>query len=426
MDSATQRLTKLLAPLTNYERDRPDRPRFGLEGMRSLLEGFHPAQTRARLIQVGGSKGKGSCAYYMEALAGAAGLRTGLYLSPHMQSILERIRLGGENATEEEMRSAIEVVLQHAEDRQLKLSFFEVMCATALVCFQKADLDCAVLEVGLGGRLDATTAVEVEASILTGIEIEHAEILGDSIRAIAAEKSHVVRPAGLCFTSAEGEALAVFRERAVEVAADLRVMGEDFGLRDLREQDGRWLGELWAGEHERQTFSLAGAPEIELQALTLGWAMLRELFPDRQLDCTAMTRPSLPGRFEVFFDSSGRRIVLDGAHTERSLLHLGAELDRRYPGARRRLLFATAPGKRWREGLGSILRSADEVLVTGLSDTRSEDPVSICAQLAELGIPAREVEDAAAGLRDLQAGDGIAVVTGSFYLVGEVRDLLTR
>ncbi len=426
MDSATQRLRELLAPLTNYERDRPDRPRFGLEKMQRLLAGFELAQSPGRRVQVGGSKGKGSCAYYIEALAESAGMRSGLYLSPHLQSILERVRLRGENVTEPKLRQAIERVLERAQQVEIEPSFFEVMCAAALVCFKRDAIECAVLEVGLGGRLDATTAVAVDASILTGIEIEHSEVLGDSIPAIAIEKSYVIRPGGICFTSAEGEALQIFQARADEIGAELRIMARDFGLAELREDDGCWSGELWSRGQSGQRFSLSGAPEIELQALALSWALLRELFPDRPLNCEGMFRPNLPGRFEVLLDNAGRPIVLDGAHTERSLQLLGSELQRRYPGVRRRLLFASAPGKRWREGLGSILGPADEVLVTGLSDTRSEDPASICDQLRQLGIPAREVEDAVAGLRDLQSGDGIAVVTGSFYLVGEVRELLMQ
>ena len=111
MDSATQRLAALMAPLTNYERDRPNRPRFGLETMQRLLAALEAELPRAKLIQVGGSKGKGSTALYIEKLAEAGDLRTGLYLSPHLQSILERVRVGGKNVTEAELRASIEHVL---------------------------------------------------------------------------------------------------------------------------------------------------------------------------------------------------------------------------------------------------------------------------------------------------------------------------
>lgn len=426
MDFATRRITELLAPLTNYERERPDRARFGLETMRALLASPMMSAPDAILVQIGGSKGKGSTALYLEHLAQMAGLQVGVYLSPHLQSILERVRLRGAQVSEGVLRRSLETVLACARSIGVELSFFEAMTAAALDCFDQDRVDLGILEVGLGGRLDATTAVEVQASILTNVEREHSEILGDTIAEIAGEKAHVIRPRGLCFTSASGEALAVFVARAKAVGAELRILGQDFGIEGLHADGEDWLGRLWCKQGSSQEFRLAGAASIELEALTLAWACFGCVFPKRRLDLSELRRPELPGRFEVICDSGRAPMVLDGAHTEVSLHILGQELNRRFGTVKRRFLYATAVGKRWREGLGSILGIADEVYVTGLRDTRSEDPATICSFLRAAGFQAHVVPDVATGLKQLQASDELAVVTGSFYLVGEVRELVMR
>ena len=421
MDPATRRITARLAPLTNYERTRPDRPRFSLETARALAERLGPVPACA--VQVGGSKGKGTVAAYLETLARSAGLSTGVYASPHVRSICERVRLDGRPIDGGKLEAAVESVLAVAAADRLEPSFFEVMTAAALASFVAAGVDLAVFEVGLGGRLDATTAIPVDGSILTGVELEHTEILGSTVEAIAAEKAHIARPGRPVWTAATGPALAVVESHARSVGAPLAVRGRDFDVEDVVETElGGWRGSLRSGG-ERAGFGLGCAPRIETVALALAWACLRELRPDLDLDLTDLPRPALPGRFEVVDPGDGRPLVLDGAHTEESHRILAAELARRFPGQRCAVLYATATGKRWREGLSWLSPVADRFHVTGLSGTRSADPVAICEWLTQSGTRARAVPDVASGLGELLAFAGVRVVTGSFYLVGEVAAL---
>jgi len=420
MDPATARLTALLAPLTNYERTRPDRPRWSLDNTRALLSRPGFTLSGSRRVQIGGSKGKGTAALYLARLADDAGLRSGVYLSPHLESLMERVSIGGDPVDEPALRGALDGLLEFAAARDLEPSFFEIMTAAALTCFAEHRLDLEILEVGLGGRLDATTAAPVDASLLTGVELEHTQLLGDTVAEIASEKSHVIRADRPAFVSAEGPALAVFEQRAAEVGARLFVLGQDFAVESEPRPDG-FEGVVRTPRGAELPFALPGASAFELPALALAVACMEELWPDVTPALAPVARPSLPGRCEVFRCGDGAPLVLDGAHTEASMQSLAGELRRRFPGRSTTALFGVAAGKRWRESLEGLLPACQSFLVTGLADTASEDPAEIVDWLRAKGAAAEEVPDPAAGLRRLGGHPGVRLVTGSFYLVGAAR-----
>lgn len=422
MDDATRRLQALLAPLTNYERTRPDRPRFTLDTMRALNDRLGDAVRLAgRAIQIGGSKGKGTTAAYVDALARAAGLRTGVYASPHVSSILERVRIDGRDVNEDVLMRACRRVLEAGRGLEPSPSFFEVMTGAALVAFAAAGVDVAALEVGLGGRLDATTAVDVDASIVTSIELEHTELLGDTIAAIAAEKAFVLRPGRVGLHACDGVAAEVLERRAREVGCRLLALGRDFGVEVVDGDERVRRLRLTAADGAVAETGLHGAPPWEDRALALAWGVLRELFPAFPLP-PVVGRPFLPGRFEVHVDDDGEALVLDGGHTAAAAALVAGELGRRFPGRAARMLCGSARGKRWRQALGELLPVVDRFFVIGVTGIASEDPAVIAAWLRERGAVVEVVPDADAGLARLRDGPGPRVVTGSFYLVGEIRD----
>lgn len=399
---ADSRLTARLSGLPNYERTRPRSREWSLANMERLLAwpGLPPLGGKA--VQIGGSKGKGTTAFYLETLARSTGLNVGTYLSPHLQHVTERVRLGGAPVSSQVLLAALEPILEWANADGIQPTFFEALTAAALVVFANAGVDLAVFEVGLGGRFDATTAIPVDATILTSIELEHTEILGDTIAAIAAEKAAILRqkPA---FVAATGEALAVFRETARRVGAPLQVLGEDFG----------------GGAELAQGASLFEAPALELAA-----ACMARLFPDRRLRLTPAPRPQLPGRFEVIPAGGGWPFVLDGAHTPVSLGFVAAELRRRWPDQPVVALVASARGKAWGLGLSRLLGVVDSFLVTGIEGTPGEDPQELVAWLREHGAPAEPVDTPRAGVEQLEGQPAVRLVTGSFYLVAAVRSVI--
>ncbi|MHC4895541.1 MAG: bifunctional folylpolyglutamate synthase/dihydrofolate synthase [Planctomycetota bacterium] len=406
-------LAALLSGLSNYERTRPANHEWSLANMERLLSWPELPALAGKAVQVGGSKGKGTTALYLEALAQSVGLRVGTYLSPHLHHVTERVRVAAKPVSSRTLYDALAPMLAWAEADAMRPSFFEALTAAALLVFARAGVDLAVFEVGLGGRLDATTAIPVDAAIVTGIELEHTEVLGDSLAAIAAEKAGILRTERPAFVVADGEALAVIEETARQVGARLQLHGRDFGVVAdmLRLPDGT----------ERPCRPAGDASMFETQALTLAAACLTQLFPDAKLSLDPAPRPELPGRFEVLPAADGWPFVLDGAHTAVSMGLLAVELRRRFPTEPVTALVASARGKAWRDGLRRLLPVVDSFLVTSVVGTPSEDPGRLVAWLKEQPVSARLVETAEAGVQQLRGQPAVRLVTGSFYLVAAAR-----
>ncbi|MCB9889787.1 MAG: hypothetical protein H6836_09445, partial [Planctomycetes bacterium] len=361
----------------------------------------------------------GSTSHYLEALARGTGARTGLYTSPHLQHVTERVRIDGEPVPATELADALDAVLAQADAGGMLLSFFEALTAAAVRIFGDHAVDVAVLEVGLGGRLDATTAVPVDATVLTHIELEHTDLLGPDIESIATEKAHIMRPGAPAWVTPDPRTDALFAAHAGRIGAVPRTPAT---IADLRELATTWSGTLVEGA-ERHPFTLHGASRFELAALALAFSCLHHLLPHAALPLTPVPRPELPGRFEVH-SAATSPWILDGAHTEGSARQVATELRRRFPGRRVNLLFGAAAGKRWTAVLSELLPLVDRVLVTPLPGIPCEEPAGVVAWLHERGIPAVAVSDPESGWAALRDDPGLRLVAGSFYLVGAVRQKL--
>jgi dihydrofolate synthase/folylpolyglutamate synthase len=425
VDQAAEHLAPLLNQLVNYERTRPDRRLWDLSTMRHLLQrpGAPPAPRPA--VQVGGSKGKGTTCAFLAALTQAAGRTAGVYTSPHVTSLLERIQVGGCDIDLGTLERLLRALLAGPPGERAP-TFFEAMTLAAAHWFAERRTDLAVYEVGLGGRFDATTALPVDAGIVTMIELEHTDVLGDTIAQIAGEKAPVIRAGGVGFTGASGDALAVIRAHAAAVGARLFVLGSDFGYGDERwSADGFRARLLLPGGAASAVF-LPGAAGHEPPALALAAAAFAHLLPGVHLQLDPAPRPTLPCRFELFREVDGALLVLDGAHTEQSLAMVAAEVRRRWPGQRAAVLFASAAGKRWQQGLSGLLPVADTFVVTGITGTTTEDPTAIAAWLSSVGARCEVAADVEAGLAALRRRAGPRLVVGSFYLAGRVRELVLQ
>lgn len=430
--NADQRLLELFGQLTNFERTRVVEVEWSLDNMHRMLDEVDrrlgPRSAAARWIQVGGSKGKGTTALYLEALAGSLGLRTGVFTSPHLQQVTERVRIDGVPVAAEQLVGALEPILSDANEAGIELSFFETMTLAAVVLFRGEAVDLAVFEVGLGGRLDATTAVPVDAAILTCIELEHTDLLGDTLAAIAGEKAFVMRPDRPVWFERQPATDAVLLAHAEMVGALVQAPVE---LVDPTASGEVWTGTLRAVEATRPSemafelaFELVGASGFELPALALAVGCLGGLYPDRELPLSPVARPTLPGRFEVLPQPDGWPIVLDGAHTPSSSMAVLTELQRRYPGELVVALFGTASDKLWRENLTELRGVLSRVLVTTPTGIPGADPAVVVDWLQAAGVPAEIVESVPLGLSRLAEYSAVRLVTGSFYLVGEVRTAL--
>lgn len=422
MDFAAEALAPLLAQLVNYERTRPDRRLWDLATMRRHLTRLRSPRPA---VQVGGSKGKGTTCAFLAGFVQAAGLHAGSYSSPHVTTLLERIQIDGVDITVAQLEPILRRLLNEpvgADERQL--TFFEAMTLAAAVWLAERRVDLAIWEVGLGGRHDATSALPVDAAIVTTIELEHTDVLGDTLAQIAGEKAPVIRAGGMGFTGATGVARDVIAAHARACGARLAVLDEQFGMRDVILGADGARGRLWLPDGRELPFHLPGAAAFELPALALAAAAFVQVLPNAALRLDPAPRPALPCRFEVRREDDGEMLVLDGAHTEQSLRAVAAELQRRWPGRRATVLFGCAFGKRWRPALSALLPVADSFVVTELSGTTSEDPAVIAAFLAQAGAQSEVARDAVSGLQRLRSRPGPRLVVGSFYLAGQVRQLI--
>ncbi|MEJ2287543.1 MAG: bifunctional folylpolyglutamate synthase/dihydrofolate synthase [Deinococcales bacterium] len=392
--------------------------RLGLERMRRLLETLgHPERT-FRSALVAGTNGKGSTAAVLAAALAAEGARVGLTTSPHLLELTERVLVDGMPVDDEALRGALRRVREPAE--QLDATFFEIVTAAAMLSFAEAGVDTAVLEVGLGGRFDATNVVDPALSLITGIALDHTAVLGDTVAQIAREKAGILRPGRVAWTGAEGEALRCLLAEAEAVGAPLRALR---GEVDLRVTDRGWGGlELtltWPEGELVASTPLVGRHQARNVALALVGAIALGVSPEAAVQGAASAR--WPGRLERI-PYRGCWLVLDGAHNPEAAKALAGALGRlegRVP-----VLVLGVSADKDVAGMADVLAGvAEHVIATRAgASPRAMAP----AALAPLVGAAEAVDDAAEALeraRQRAGAGGTIVVAGSLFLVGEVRAL---
>lgn len=402
--------------------------RFGMkpgqERMHALLEALGRPEAGLRLVLVGGTNGKGSTASMLAAMLSAAGERTGLFTSPHLVNVMERFVVDGRQLPLSRLEQVLELVRPLATD--VSATFFEVMVACAWLLFREAGCSTVVLEVGLGGRFDATNASDPALSIITNVDLDHTEVLGKSAALIAADKAHLLRPGRSTITAASGEALTVLRRHAAALGARLHVLDEDFQLHNGRaDWSGSELSVSWATDSLALRTPLLGAHQAVNSALAAYAA--RQLGVEAGAIRTGLSSSRWPGRLEKL-TAFGRNWLLDGAHNPAAARALAAALDSLSARPALLILGVTAD-----KDVPGVIRE-----LTGLAPlviaTRAElSPRALMpAQLAELaelaGESALQADNAAAALqlaRRLSKPDELIVVAGSLYLLGELRPLLS-
>jgi dihydrofolate synthase/folylpolyglutamate synthase len=398
-----------------------DYERLGLARVRGLLDAIGNPERGLPCIHVAGSKGKGSTSLLAEALLVAAGRRAGTFTSPHLVSWRERFRVGGVELEEAELVSALADLVPAVErlrsDPDRVPSFFDLVTALALHAFRRAGAGLAVMEVGLGGRLDSTNAVESCVSVLTAIQLEHTDKLGSTLEAIAREKAGILRPyVQLLHGPLAPEALGAVLARATAVDAPVEEVRAK-----LVEQSER--GVALALEDGRQLRVAAlGAPQATNAALAVRaveHALGRRLGPS---ELAALEQVRLPARIERFGD-----VVLDSAHTPDSARALAETLAALWP-ARGCVLVAAISRDKDAAGILHELGFARACVLTSAESQRSADPRELEPLAWASGIETVESAPtpaaALARARELARPGELVVVTGSIFLAGALRPLL--
>ncbi|WP_376789726.1 bifunctional folylpolyglutamate synthase/dihydrofolate synthase [Thermoflexus sp.] len=409
----------------NFETRRPRAPEaFRLEPIRRLLEKLENPHRRYAVIHIAGTKGKGSTAAMAEAILRAAGYRTGLYTSPHLHTMRERIRMGGELIPTSTVVELFEQ-LRPAIEADPDLTVFDILTAMGFLAFAEAGVEIAVVEVGLGGRLDSTNVVSPAVCLITALSMDHTEILGPTLAHIAFEKAGILKPGVPAVTAPQAEeAMAVLRQVAAERGAPLWTLeGWRYGPEEIAPTGQR--GEIHSpdGSHWSIRLPLLGRHQWENAALAVAAVgQLREqgwTIPDEAIR-EGLERVQWPGRFEVLQEEPP--LVLDGAHNDASATRLAETVAEVFPGRRWQLVFGISADKDPLAILAPL-----QPLVAGIWLTRSRHPRAAAPQrLAEaartLGLPGRIRSEVAHALEDALAEGGPVLVTGSLFVVAEARE----
>ena len=403
-----------LARFTDYERmigGRYSGQPYDLRRMARLLEALGHPERGFPSVHIAGTKGKGSTAHFSEAIFRAHGLSTGLYTSPHLVHMLERIRLDGEPVSE---RLFVRTMnrMRRAMDR-LRPTYFEIMTAAAFLIFAERRVGMAVIEVGLGGRLDATNLIRPSACGIARIDYDHMDRLGSTIGAIASEKAGILKPGVSAFTTeTRPAALSVIRRKAREVRAPLTEVAPA-GVRT-----GAATSFLWEGR--RYTLPALGAFQAENAALALSMARraLVTFDPAKAARGLAMARP--PGRLEIV----RRRPtwIVDVAHNPFAARASAAAL-RAIPGRRSICIFGASRDKDWRAMMAALAPEIDFWICTRADNPRAADPSELAGQ-ASVGVTSANVASAMDLATLLARSNDRVLVTGSFYVAGEALTIL--
>ncbi len=388
--------------------------KLGLDRISALLEALGNPHHAGRWIHVAGTNGKGSTSAMIEAGLRASGVRTGLYISPHLVEPTERIQIAGQPVIQEQFAGAFNRVQETAERMlasgalDMHPTYFETVTAMAFVLFAAEKVHTTVLEVGLGGRLDATNVVTPELCVITPIDYDHQIFLGDTIEQIAAEKAGILKPGvPAVFAEQRSEAEGVLRAQArgpytlsrdwaiTDLAMDAR--GSRFRLRGVP------ISCPLAGEHQVENARVAAIALTKLGVSPEGIAATH-----------------WPGRLEHV--SEQPEILIDGAHNPAGVRALASYIRHFYAGRRVWIVYGALRDKAVAEMTSILFPLADRLILTAPANARAMPPEDIPAPGARITHSVAE----AIGLLDGAAPDDVVFITGSLYLAGEARGLLVK
>jgi len=379
--------------------------KLGLRNTELLLNALDNPEHAFQSVQIAGTNGKGSTAAMLDSICRAAGIKTGLYTSPHLVSITERIKISGAEITREDFAACATTVREVSEQLEALPTFFEQVTAIALLAFRKAHIELAILETGLGGRLDSTTAANAHIVAITQIALDHQDYLGNTIAGIAAEKAAIIRP---------GVRAVIGRQRYPEALEVLLERCKETGVTPiLIDDDSRSLA-------ERVTLSLRGRHQIDNAAVAIHLAQLLDI-PHAAI-VRGLETTQHPGRLELIPHQPS--FLIDGAHNPAGAESLRTYLDE-FAQRPLTLVFGAMRDKQLDE-IGEILFPVADVLVlTTVNNPRTAtiemlEPVALRYAQGKV----LKSDGGAAALQTALAntpGKGMICVSGSLYLVGELR-----
>lgn len=402
--------------------------KFGLDNIRKLTALSGEPQRSFRSVHVAGTNGKGSTSAMIESMLRTSGMRTGLFTSPHLVSFTERIRINSTEITEDDVVNLASRARAFAEAvEEFSPTFFEIVTLMGFLAFKDAAVDWAVVETGMGGRLDATNVLVPEVSVITPVSIDHAEFLGRTIAEIAREKAGIIKHGVPVVLAVQPEeAASVFEQKAAEVGAPVHRYGRDFRVHPIGE--GRFDYEGFsrlpglkcalAGDHQIMNAAVA------VRAVEVLAGRCNGLAPDIG---TGLAAVRWRGRLELVKENPP--IMIDGAHNPEAAATLARHLSERVaPHGRIILVVGIMADKDIRGILAPLLPLSATVIAASPAYERAAAPETIIAQAEALGYhgvrSSSSVADALCRAEEAAGPEDLIVVTGSFYTIGEAMEAL--
>jgi dihydrofolate synthase/folylpolyglutamate synthase len=412
--------------------------KLGLANVERLLDALGRPQEKFPAVQIAGTNGKGSVAAMLDRISRAARIKTGLYTSPHLISVTERIRIAGQEISRERfavMATTVRAACEEIERETGALpTFFEQLTAAALLAFREEQVELAILETGLGGRLDATTAARASMVAITPVALDHQEYLGSTLPEIAAEKAAIIRPGVAAVIGRQApEVAALIRQRAAAcnveplfAAGDIEIVGAcaEGRLRvDLRTARDVYRGVCLSLRGRHQAENAALAVHIAERLDELGFTVRREQIIE------GLEHAEHAGRLELRRDrSTGLALLFDGAHNAAGARALRTYLDE-FVAAPITLVFGAMRDKQLGEIAATLFPAARSIILTRPLNARAASlealtgavPPSLDSGTITLAPTAAEALQIA---RETTPAGGLVCITGSLYLVGEIQGLL--
>ncbi len=392
--------------------------KLGLDSIRTLLDALGNPQDAYDVVHVAGTNGKGSTCAMIEAGLRHAGVRTGLYTSPHLAEPTERIRIDGAPVTADRFTQAFDKVHQAAEELiasgalETHPTYFETVTAMAFLLFRQAEIETLVCEVGLGGRLDATNVVKPWLCVITAIDYDHEQYLGNTLTLIAAEKAGILKPG----------VPAVFSRQRIEAEWELTARAGALEIEPIRTSD--WAiedlelhahGSVYKTRGVTVECPLAGEHQVENSLTAVVALDLLGHKPD------GIAKTIWPGRLERVAQSPD--IILDGAHNPAGARALARYIERFFAGKNVWIIFGTMRDKAIDEVTGLLFPLAHQVVLTAPDNPRALRPEALHEHFENAWV-ASDVEHALARVKEAASPQDVIFVTGSLFLVGEARPLL--
>lgn len=414
--------------------------KLGLENISNLLKHLGNPHKTLKTIHIAGTNGKGSTGFFLNSIFKESGYKTGLYTSPHLVDIRERITVGARKIPQKSFIELSERIFGVMDKENLPVTFFEFVTALSFLYFVEENIDIGIIEVGLGGRLDATNVINPLVSVITEIGLEHTQYLGSSIKEIALEKGGIIKEGVPVFISAENnEAVTALNNKAIKEKTTCFQCGKDFTVsqinEDLRHDNKIPLPQIFSLKFQNQALNnleieTAGTFQVKNSATAAAVSLhLRDIYPKIDGPCIreGLKNTRIPCRMELVQESP--YIVLDTAHNLQAIETLVENIERFFTYKRLIVLLGMMKDKDYENIIKAFSFQTDIFIMTepeserALSADLLKNAASACQIKAYLE---KKVANGLNKAKQLAEPDDLILITGSFYILGEVLFALSK